>query len=161
MLIPVARIRGKQRLAPTIPWRILNGPKSSQHVSAPFSIFSRSAYVNKGAELQSSIPWYSQPRRVCNANMDGRDVVCIMPTGASGHERAALLNPGVTLVISPLIALITDQILHLREAGIEAVKLTGGTYKQEAREIQNRLVAMASAREDWEVQVIAGRESSN
>ncbi|KAF7320382.1 ATP-dependent DNA helicase [Mycena kentingensis (nom. inval.)] len=62
------------------------------------------------------------------------------------YQLPALLNPGVTLVISPLIALITDQILHLREAGIEAVKLTGGTSKQEAREIQNRLVAMASGR---------------
>lgn len=75
--------------------------------------------------------------RVCNANMDGRDIVCIMPTGALIHvdilfcfiikmkgggksltyQLPALLMTGCTLVISPLISLMTDQILHLREAG--------------------------------------------
>ncbi|KAF7306791.1 ATP-dependent DNA helicase [Mycena indigotica] len=85
----------------------------------------------------------------CNANMDGRDIVCVMPTGGGKsltYQLPALLNPGCTLVISPLIALITDQILHLRDAGIEAVKLTGGTSKQEARDINNRLIAMANGK---------------
>ncbi|KAJ7042384.1 P-loop containing nucleoside triphosphate hydrolase protein [Mycena alexandri] len=86
---------------------------------------------------------------VCNANMDGRDIVCVMPTGGGKsltYQLPALLSPGCTLVVSPLIALITDQILHLREAGVEAVKLTGGTPKPEAREINNRLLAMAGRR---------------
>ncbi|CAK5264587.1 unnamed protein product [Mycena citricolor] len=86
---------------------------------------------------------------VCNANMDSRDIVCVMPTGGGKsltYQLPALLNPGCTLVVSPLISLITDQILHLREAGIEAVKITGGTPKAEAREINSRLVAMAQNR---------------
>ncbi|KAJ7706323.1 P-loop containing nucleoside triphosphate hydrolase protein [Mycena rosella] len=86
---------------------------------------------------------------VCNANMDGRDIVCVMPTGGGKsltYQLPALLNPGCTLVVSPLIALISDQIMHLREAGVEAVKLTGGTPKPEARDIHNRLIAMASNR---------------
>ncbi|KAF9226214.1 ATP-dependent DNA helicase [Gyrodon lividus] len=87
---------------------------------------------------------------VCNANMDGRDVVCVMPTGGGKsltYQLPALLAPGCTLVISPLIALITDQILHLREAGaVEAAMLTGGTSKALANEIQQRLTAMASSR---------------
>ncbi|KIJ15140.1 hypothetical protein PAXINDRAFT_180755 [Paxillus involutus ATCC 200175] len=85
----------------------------------------------------------------CNANMDGRDVVCVMPTGGGKsltYQLPALLTPGCTLVISPLISLITDQILHLREAGVEAAMLTGGTSKALANEIQQRLTAMASAR---------------
>jgi hypothetical protein len=74
--------------------------------------------------------------------MDARDIVCIMPTGtlfipaymhmyinlehciyplgggkSLTYQLPALLTPGCTLVISPLLALITDQILHLREAG--------------------------------------------
>ncbi|KAJ7099603.1 ATP-dependent DNA helicase, partial [Mycena crocata] len=95
-------------------------------------------------------------RGVCNANMDGRDIVCVMPTGkrpllhrggkSLTYQLPALLNPGCTLVVSPLIALITDQILHLREAGVEAVKLTGSTPKAESRDINNRLLAMASNR---------------
>ncbi|KIJ63080.1 hypothetical protein HYDPIDRAFT_176149 [Hydnomerulius pinastri MD-312] len=86
---------------------------------------------------------------VCNANMDGRDVVCVMPTGGGKsltYQLPALLTPGCTLVISPLISLITDQILHLREAGVEAVMLTGGTSKALANEIQQRLTSMASSR---------------
>lgn len=86
---------------------------------------------------------------VCNANMDGRDTVCVMPTGGGKsltYQLPALLTPGCTLVISPLISLITDQILHLREAGVEAVMLTGGTSRAEANEIQQRLSAMASSR---------------
>ncbi|KAI5121119.1 hypothetical protein M0805_002791 [Coniferiporia weirii] len=83
---------------------------------------------------------------VCNANMDGRDIVCVMPTGGGKsltYQLPALLNPGCTLVISPLISLITDQILHLREFGVEAVKLTGSTTKEESRSIFSRL-ALAS-----------------
>ncbi|KAF7310790.1 ATP-dependent DNA helicase [Mycena chlorophos] len=85
----------------------------------------------------------------CNANVDGRDIVCVMPTGGGKsltYQLPALLSPGVTLVISPLLALITDQVLHLAEAGIEAVKLTGGTSKAESRDIHNRLLAMATGR---------------
>ncbi|KAJ7169741.1 P-loop containing nucleoside triphosphate hydrolase protein [Mycena filopes] len=62
------------------------------------------------------------------------------------YQLPALLSPGCTLVVSPLIALITDQILHLRDAGVEAVKLTGATPKPESREINNRLLAMAGKR---------------
>ncbi|KAJ7071166.1 ATP-dependent DNA helicase [Mycena amicta] len=97
---------------------------------------------------------------VCNANMDGRDIVCVMPTGGGKsltYQLPALLNPGCTLVISPLIALITDQIIHLLEAGIEAVKLTGGTSKTESRDIHNRLVAMANGKrgpQDREIKLL-------
>ncbi|THH10608.1 hypothetical protein EW145_g1208 [Phellinidium pouzarii] len=83
---------------------------------------------------------------VCNANMDGRDIVCVMPTGGGKsltYQLPALLNPGCTLVISPLISLITDQILHLREFGVEAVKLTGSTSKEESRDIFSRMAMTA------------------
>ncbi|KAF8213207.1 P-loop containing nucleoside triphosphate hydrolase protein [Mycena galopus ATCC 62051] len=93
---------------------------------------------------------------VCNANMDRRDIVCVMPTGGGKsltYQLPALLTPGCTLVVSPLIALITDQILHLREAGVEAVKLTGATPKAESREINNRLLAMASRRDTQDKEI--------
>ncbi|KAF5356492.1 hypothetical protein D9757_012577 [Collybiopsis confluens] len=71
---------------------------------------------------------------VCNANMDGRDIVVVMPTGGGKsltYQLPAILSSGVTLVISPLISLITDQIMHLRNANIEAVKMTGSTSKSD------------------------------
>ncbi|ELU38197.1 ATP-dependent DNA helicase [Rhizoctonia solani AG-1 IA] len=74
--------------------------------------------------------------------MDGRDVVCVMPTGGGKsltYQLPALVLPGCTLVISPLVALIMDQVMHLRENGIEAVMLTGATKKEESRSIMQRL----------------------
>jgi len=57
-----------------------------------------------------------------------------MPTGGGKsitYQLPALLSPGVTIVISPLLSLINDQIMHLRQAGVECVMLTGNTSKQE------------------------------
>ncbi|TFK49250.1 ATP-dependent DNA helicase [Heliocybe sulcata] len=81
---------------------------------------------------------------VCNANMDGRDIVCVMPTGGGKsltYQLPALLTSGCTLVISPLISLIHDQIMHLQEAGVEAVMLTGSVSKEETKRIYARLTS--------------------
>ncbi|OSD02611.1 ATP-dependent DNA helicase [Trametes coccinea BRFM310] len=88
---------------------------------------------------------------ICNASMDGRDIVGIMPTGGGkslGYQLPALLVPGCTLVISPLLSLIADQIMHLREANVDAVMLTGATSKEESMHVYQRLQAMASGAPD-------------
>ena len=58
-----------------------------------------------------------------SAILDNRDVLGIMPTGAGKsvcYQVPAMLFHGVTLVISPLIALMHDQVISLKEAGIAA-----------------------------------------
>ncbi|KAJ3719596.1 P-loop containing nucleoside triphosphate hydrolase protein [Lentinula guzmanii] len=88
-------------------------------------------------------------RGVCNANMDGRDVVVVMPTGGGKsltYQLPAILNTGVTLVLSPLISLITDQIMHLKSAGVEAVKITASTPKSDQDAIGARLGNMITGR---------------
>ncbi len=71
----------------------------------------------------------------------GRDVLCVMPTGAGksiGYQLPALLLPGVTLVISPLLSLMQDQVESLTQAGIRAAYLNSMlTPAQYARALEN------------------------
>lgn len=60
------------------------------------------------------------------AVLDGRDVLAVMPTGSGkslGFQLPALLLPGTTLVISPLISLMKDQVDELNRRGIRAAAL--------------------------------------
>ncbi|KAJ3813403.1 P-loop containing nucleoside triphosphate hydrolase protein [Lentinula aff. lateritia] len=95
-------------------------------------------------------------RGVCNANMDGRDIVVVMPTGGGKsltYQLPAIMTAGVTLVLSPLISLITDQIMHLKNAGVEAVKITGTTPKLDQDNINARLGGMAAGRDTSEKEI--------
>ncbi|KAF9050917.1 hypothetical protein BDP27DRAFT_1373563 [Rhodocollybia butyracea] len=65
---------------------------------------------------------------VCSSNTGGRDVVVVMPTGGVeplAYQLPAVFTPGDTLAISPLMPLISDQIMHAQDPGVEVVKLTG------------------------------------
>uniref|UniRef100_V5EYN9 ATP-dependent DNA helicase n=1 Tax=Kalmanozyma brasiliensis (strain GHG001) TaxID=1365824 RepID=V5EYN9_KALBG len=75
---------------------------------------------------------------VINAAMDDRNAVVVMPTGGGKslcYQLPAILSPGVTLVVSPLISLMTDQVLHLQEAGIKSELLCGSTSREDSNAI--------------------------
>jgi len=60
------------------------------------------------------------------AVLSGRDVVAVMPTGSGkslGYQLPALLLPGTTLVVSPLISLMKDQVDELNRRGIPSAAL--------------------------------------
>ncbi len=68
----------------------------------------------------------------------GRDVLAIMPTGGGKslcYQLPALLRPGVTVVISPLIALMRDQVRALRATGVAAGALTSQSGPEETEEV--------------------------
>jgi ATP-dependent DNA helicase RecQ len=70
--------------------------------------------------------------------MAGRNTLAIMPTGGGKSlcfQLPALCRKGVTLVISPLIALMRDQVRSLREAGVEAGCLTSGNTEDETEQV--------------------------
>ncbi|HEX9082161.1 MAG TPA: ATP-dependent DNA helicase RecQ [Holophagaceae bacterium] len=76
-------------------------------------------------------------REIIEAVMAGRDVVGLMPTGAGKsltYQLPARLLGGVTLVVSPLIALMKDQVDALTEAGLRATFLNSSLEPEARRE---------------------------
>ncbi|KAH8089929.1 ATP-dependent DNA helicase [Cristinia sonorae] len=85
---------------------------------------------------------------VCNANLDGRDIIVVMPTGGGKsltYQLPALLSNGCTVVISPLVSLITDQIIHLEEAGVKAIMFTGSLNRADSAALYQRLDNLAAS----------------
>ena len=77
-------------------------------------------------------------QEIVDAVTAGRDVLAIMPTGGGKslcYQMPALLREGVTVVISPLIALMRDQVTALRAAGVNAGALTSGNTDEEIEEV--------------------------
>jgi ATP-dependent DNA helicase RecQ len=75
---------------------------------------------------------------IVDAVMAGRNTLAIMPTGGGKSlcfQLPALCRDGVTVVISPLIALMRDQVRALREAGVEAGALTSGNTEEQTEEV--------------------------
>jgi len=75
---------------------------------------------------------------VCRAVVDGQDALVVMPTGAGKslcYQLPGLARGGTTVVISPLIALMEDQVAKLRERGIRAERIHSGLARGASREI--------------------------
>jgi len=102
---------------------------------------------------------YTPATSVCNANLHQRHIICVMPTGGGKsltYQLPALLSRGCTLVVSPLISLMADQVLHLKENNgkvpdryhifvpeyppVEAVMLSSTTPKHEIEQTYERLM---------------------
>lgn len=83
-------------------------------------------------------------REIVEAVADGQDVLAIMPTGGGKslcYQLPAVMRDGVTLVISPLIALMRDQVRALTEAGVAAGALTSGNTQAESDAVHQALSA--------------------
>ena len=73
---------------------------------------------------------------VCRAAIEGRDVVLVMPTGSGKslcYQLPGIARGGTTLVISPLIALMEDQVAKLRERGFAVERIHSGRPRADLR----------------------------
>ena len=75
-------------------------------------------------------------REIIEAHLDGRDVFALLPTGGGKSlcfQLPALVRPGLTVVVSPLIALMKDQVDQLQASGVAATFLNSSLTSAEAR----------------------------
>ncbi len=88
------------------------------------------------------LPGFRPMQREAIANaLAGRDTLVVMPTGGGKslcYQLPALLLPGITLVISPLIALMQDQVSRLRALSISAIALNSTLTYAETRALVRR-----------------------
>ena len=73
---------------------------------------------------------------VCETVASGQDALLVMPTGAGKslcYQLPGLARGGVTLVISPLLALIDDQVAKLRALGLRAEQIHSGRTREDSR----------------------------
>lgn len=81
-------------------------------------------------------------QKVIESVLAGKDALVLMPTGGGKslcYQLPALVRPGVGVVISPLIALMADQVKALREKGIRAAYMNSTQTSEEARLLRSAL----------------------
>lgn len=115
--------------------------------AAPRSTKSRSGPLFDGArKLLADRFGHTEFRRGQWAPMDailsGRDALVVMPTGSGKsliYQLPSLMLPGLTVVVSPLIALMKDQHDKLEALGVDAVSMHSHLSTHEAREVHRQI----------------------
>ena len=83
-------------------------------------------------------------REIIDAVACGENVLAIMPTGGGKSlcfQLPALLNDGLTVVISPLIALMRDQVRGLKAVGAAAGAITSGNTEEEVDQVFSQIIS--------------------
>ncbi len=85
----------------------------------------------------------SGQEELIDAQMEGRDVLGVMPTGGGKslcYQIPAILMPGITLVVSPLISLMKDQVTALKAAGVPAAYINSSLSAGQINKVYQNLL---------------------
>ncbi|MBI5751550.1 MAG: DNA helicase RecQ [Hydrogenophilales bacterium] len=103
--------------------------------------------TNQPHDILRSIFGYEHFRdpqaEVIDTLMAGQDALVLMPTGGGKSlcfQIPAIARPGTGIVVSPLIALMQDQVAALKQAGVRAAFLNSSLDMQQAREVERQLL---------------------
>lgn len=97
---------------------------------------------------QFKIQSFRPLQRSCiNATLSGRDAILIMPTGGGKslcYQLPAVLSEGLTLIVSPLVSLMEDQLLATRNLGIESHTLNASTSREDVNAVHAQMTTRGS-----------------
>ncbi|GFO18139.1 ATP-dependent DNA helicase q1-like [Plakobranchus ocellatus] len=82
-------------------------------------------------------------RQTMNATLSKEDTLLIMPTGGGKSlcfQLPALIDKGLTLVVSPLVSLMEDQLMALEQLGVAAALLNAASSKEDVKFVQDEMV---------------------
>ena len=135
--------------------------RTSSHVDPDSSFLLNSTPLGGSIDWErGDFPWTSNVKKILrstfkidqfrplqasciNATLSSKDTFLIMPTGAGKslcYQLPAVVNPGLTLVISPLVSLMEDQLLAVRRLGIEAATLNASTPQADVSRVHSTMV---------------------
>ena len=100
----------------------------------PSSPFDLAALLHRAFGFNTFLP---NQEAVCRAVIEGRDVLLVMPTGSGKslcYQLPAIARGGTTLVISPLIALMEDQVAKLKARGFAVECIHSGRRRMDSRQ---------------------------
>ena len=111
-----------------------SGPQRNDAIKATLSGKSLAEILESGFGFDSFRP---NQEAVCTAAVEGRDVLLVMPTGSGKslcYQLPGIARGGTTLVISPLVALMEDQVAKLKERGFAVECIHSGRDRATSRQ---------------------------
>ena len=88
--------------------------------------------------------FYAHQGSIIETLISGKDAFALMPTGGGKslcYQIPAMIREGIGVVVSPLIALMQDQVGALKQAGVEACFINSSQRPSEVRSIERKLAA--------------------
>ncbi|KAJ3034574.1 hypothetical protein HDV00_004937 [Rhizophlyctis rosea] len=116
-----------------------SGPSASEASRKEYDL---EAALRKVFKLEQ---FRGKQKEIIQSTLDGQDCLVLMPTGGGKsltYQLPGVLDPGITIVISPLIALMQNQVDALLKIGVQAATFNSSMKEKEKQKVMAQLTAM-------------------